>query len=71
MHELRATGESLLRAAGAAKSEATREFYLKRARLLESLTKDVAWLDADAAATRGREESTTRPAEPPPAAPSS
>ena len=47
MHELRATGESLLRAAGSAKSEATREFYVKRARLLESLTKDVAWLDPD------------------------
>jgi hypothetical protein len=47
MHDLRATGESLLRAAGSAKSEATREFYVKRARLLESLTKDVAWLDAD------------------------
>jgi hypothetical protein len=47
MHDLRATGESLLRAAGSAKSEATREFYVKRARILESLTKDVAWLDAD------------------------
>jgi hypothetical protein len=47
MHELRATGESLLRAASAAKCEATREFYVKRAKLLESLTKDVAWLDAD------------------------
>jgi hypothetical protein len=66
VHELRATGESLLRAAGAAKSEATREFYVKRARLLESLTKDVAWLDAGA-----REESTTRPAEPQSSTPSS
>ena len=71
MHDLRATGESLLRAAGSAKSEATREFYVKRARLLESLTKDVAWLDADRTAEwRAKEDSNSQAADSQPVPPS-
>jgi hypothetical protein len=46
LHDLRATGDSLLRAAAGARSEATRELYRKRAKLLESLANDVTWLDA-------------------------
>ena len=71
MHDLRATGESLLRAAGSAKSEATRDFYVKRARLLESLTKDVAWLDPDRTAEwRAKEEAESPAADSQPVPPS-
>lgn len=51
VQELRAAVERSIRAASAAKSEATREFYLKRAKMFEALAKDVAWLDSDSGST--------------------
>jgi hypothetical protein len=49
--ELRAVRERLLIAARAAQSDASRKLYTRRAMIMESLAKDMAWLDAEQNAT--------------------
>jgi hypothetical protein len=51
IQELRAVRERLLIAARAAQSDASRKLYTQRAMIMESLAKDMAWLDAEPSAT--------------------
>jgi hypothetical protein len=51
MQELRAIRERLLIAARAAQSDASRKLYTRRAMIMESVAKEMAWLDAESNAT--------------------